>query len=687
MTGPFGRALLTDTSVALPDPPVATAAVLADAERVLAGRWLLVGEEYDLGPDPDWTVNPSSDKEWQIAQHKHYFGRNLLHALLATGDPRYLRAWSALMGSWLERMGTGFIVVSDAQVEALRLRSWVESLLLLRQAHARGLLDGGAVGDDLLRAWVDRAGHEAEYVSTHLKPVRNHRTFQLHSVFLVGVCVPQAPGAAGLVARALELLTDNLLREVLPDGVHVEMATHYHQLVAETALDVVTLADRNGIAIDPVLRQRVHAMTRWSAWLTWPDGRIPLLGDSDDGDHAALLLGAGQAFDDPELTWAGSRGARGRAPAAPSRDFPDAGYTVLTDTTPATSSAPGYDRRTHVLVDSARLGEGAHAHYDALSLVLHCDGAPAVVDPGRYTYSGDLDADGTDWRHTFKTTRAHNTVTVDGRDQTRYLSRNKHGPDAEVADRAVHVGRCIDWVAAAVRSQEYTPVHTRLVVFPLRQYLLVVDRVAPPADEGGLVPHTGELAWHLPVGAAPALADRGGATGRRSVAVDGAPARMLLDVPGDADVRVDAGWVSTLYGVKTPAPVLRAAWTTPGDGLAVTVLAPRTTGVEPLSLTATDDGVPGWEVRLRAGGEEVVDRLWLPASPGPVRTADGVDAHVGGRFLLVRSDAAGRPVLATGEGVSGAVSGVPLDDLLDGLLDDLLDGLFDDLLDDAADAG
>lgn len=675
MTGPFAEQLLTDDRVALPDLPVATSAMLADAERVLAGRWLLVGEEYELGPDPDWRLNPSADKEWQIAQHKHYFGRNLLHGLLATGDRRYLRAWSTLLRSWLDRMGTGFITVSDAQVEALRLRSWVESLLLLREAHRTGLLDGAGdlAADDLLRSWVDRMGDEARYVSTHLKPVRNHRTFQLHSVFLVGVCVPQAPGAAELVDSAVQLLTDNLLREVLPDGVHVEMATHYHQLVAETALDVVTLARRNGIRLDPGLLGRVQAMTTWSAWLTWPDGSIPLLGDSDDGDHAALLLGAGRLFDDPELTWVGSRGAAGRPPAVPSRDFPDAGYTVLTDTSPATADAAGYGRRTHVLVDTARLGEGAHAHYDALSLVLHCDGAPALVDPGRYTYSGEPDADGVDWRHTFKSTRAHNTVTVDGRDQTRYLSRNKHGPDAAVVDRAVHVGRSGDWVAAAVHSDEYPAVHTRVVLHPDRQYLLVADRVAVPEAASGQE-YSGELAWHLPVGPDPrlrAVAPPGGTAdgARRAVRVDGAPPQLLLDLPGDADVRVDPGWVSTLYGVKTPAPVVRASWTATGDGFAVTALAPRTTGVELTALTAPtfrpDDPVAAWEIRLVTPDGPVLDRLWLPRRPGPVRTPDGVDVTVGGRFLLVRYDDTGRPVRATGEQVTGTVAGVPLADLLD----------------------
>ena len=634
----FRDALLTDTSVALPDAPVATAAMLDDAARVLAGRWLLVGEEYDLGPDPDWRLNPSGDKEWQIAQHKHYFGRNLLHGLLATGDPAYLTAWARLLRSWLATMGTGFVVLSDAQVEALRLRSWVESLLLLRQAHTRGLLDGvagAAVDDDLLRAWVDRTGSEAHYVATHLKPVRNHRTFQLHSVFLVGVCVPQAPGAADLVADAVRLLTDNLLREIHPDGVHVEMATHYHQLVAETALDVAVLARRNGIALDPALLDRIHAMTHWSAWLTWPDGRIPLLGDSDDGDHRALLLGAGDLFDDPELTWAGSLGAAGRPPALPSRDFPSAGYTVLTD---GPGDGPqGFARRTHVLVDTALLGEGAHAHYDALSLTLHAGGRPALVDPGRYTYSGDLDADGTDWRHTFKTTRAHSTVTVDGRDQTRYLSRNKHGPDAEVVGRAVHVGRDGDWVVAAVRSHEYTPVHTRAVVFVRRGYLLVVDRVVSPDGDA----HTAELTWRLPADVAPRLTDLDHGT----VAVQGVPAPMLVHTPGAA-VRVDRGWVSVLYGVKHPAPVLRADLGAAGDGALVALTAVQTRdgvvpqGIQPQQDGDQDGGDRGWDVDVVVDGVPFTDRVLLPGSGTPW-----------GRFAVVRHDPGGTPVWATGEDV------------------------------------
>lgn len=606
----FLEDLLTDSSVVLPDAPRATPDRLADARRVLDGRWLLVGESYDLGANPDWRHNPSTDKEWQIAQHKHYFGRNLLHGLLETADGAYLDGWSRLLRSWLEEMGTGFITQSDAQVEALRLRSWVDSLLLLRQAFSRGLLvDNGPVDDELLRAWVERMGDEARYVATHLKPVRNHRTFQLHSVFLVGLCVPHAPGAADLVDETVDLLTDNLLREILPDGVHVEMATHYHNLVAETALHVAELAALNGIPLDPALLARTRAAATWTAWLQWPDGHIPLLGDSDDGDHAALLLGGGALFHDPALTWAGSRGTVGTPPAVASRDFPDAGYTVLSDGW--ADDPDGFARRTHILMDSARLGEGAHAHYDALSLVVHCDGRPALIDPGRYTYSGDPDAAGTDWRHAFKSTRAHNTVHVDGRDQTRYLSRNKHGPDAEVVGRHVILDeRGTDLVLASVRSAEYTPLHTRAILFVRREFLVVLDRVDSHDDQ----PHEAEVAWHLPDDVDACFSAKHTAGGWTTADVSGSPASMLLAVPDGSALSVDDGWVSVLYGVKTRAPVVRATVRGSGPLLAVTVVAPRKKGLTVADVRRNGDA---WVIRTVLDGRSRADRVRWPASAAP----------------------------------------------------------------------
>ena len=603
--------LLRRATVALPDPRAVTDAALTNAERALSGRFRLIGEEHPL---TSWRVNPSADKEWLIALHKHYFLPDLLLAHAHTGDPAYAEAFRRLLTWWLDEMTSGFIAHSDAQVEAKRLESWLAAFVLLGE---QGL---DLVGGALLRRWVRRMGEEAAYVAAHLKPVRNHRTFQLASVFSVGVLFPELTTAGDLAELGRVELTANLLTDLLPDGVHVEMSSHYHQLVTETAIDFVDLAQRNGIGLDPVLLERVHRALQWAMWLQWPDGSIPLLGDSDDGGQRALLRRGSELYDDPELLWAATLGEQGRPPSAASRRFDDAGYLVLTDGWGRDQA--GFATRTHVVYDCARLGEGSHSHYDLFSFCLHADGQPAVIDPGRYTYSSAVGDDGVDWRHTFKATTAHNTVTIDGADQTRYLSRTKHGPEVSVERARWHLGERSDWVVASARSVEYSPVHTRVLVFLLRQYLLIVDVVT--IDDGAQ--HTAELRFHLPEGE-PSLHLDG-----PQVRLVGGPVQLLTSLEAGAVATLEPGWVSLEYGVKAPAPVVTVSQSGDSDLVFASALGPRRTQGGALLLNALHRlSHNGFRVEGTLDGEPFEDTVW---------TSDGTsavdDITVDGRFAVVR---------------------------------------------------
>lgn len=211
-------------------------------------------------------------------------------------------------------------------------------------------------------------------------------------------------------------------------------------------------------------------------------------------------------------------------------------------------------------------------------------------------------------------------MTVDGRDQTRYLSRNKHGPDAEVVGRHVVLDQGgSDLVLASVRSHEYTPVHTRAVLFIRRQYVVVLDRV--DSSDGDAEAHDAELAWHLPDDATVSLLPVPAGEGWTGMTVDGAPAQMLLAAPESSDVRVDEGWVSVLYGVKTPAPVLRAAMRGTGPLVAVSVLAPRGSGVALEGITRRGDG---WVVRTVSDGRARVDLVRWPAGAAPYSSEPSV---------------------------------------------------------------
>jgi hypothetical protein len=76
---------------------------------------------------------------------------------------------------------------------------------------------------------------------------------------------------------------------------------------------------------------------------------------------------------------------------------------------------PVQGREIYAHFDAAQLGYlsiAAHGHADALSLLLHIDGYPFLVDPGTYTYHTHKI-----WRKYFVSTLAHNTITVNGYDQ------------------------------------------------------------------------------------------------------------------------------------------------------------------------------------------------------------------------------------------------------------------------------
>ena len=89
--------------------------------------------------------------------------------------------------------------------------------------------------------------------------------------------------------------------------------------------------------------------------------------------------------------------------------FPDAGLTLLRA---ASDGLPEIwcrcDGGPHGYLSIA-----AHAHADALSVEVRHGGVDVLADPGTYCYHGEAE-----WRSYFRSTIAHNTVEVNGRNQS-----------------------------------------------------------------------------------------------------------------------------------------------------------------------------------------------------------------------------------------------------------------------------
>ncbi|MBI2276826.1 MAG: alginate lyase family protein [Dechloromonas sp.] len=634
-----------DRGVVYPPVPRPSVEQLRNAEQVVAGRFEFGGERHTLGARFSWKGNPSCDKEWQIAHHKFYFAVDLAHAWRATGNPVYIRRWAELIGAWLDEMGSGYIVASDAQVEAKRIEHWVLSFVILQCRDWWNHLSAA-----LLRRFLGRVADEARYVSRHLRAGRNHRTFQLYAMFLAGVLFPEFAGARHMVSVARDKLTENLLHDFGEDGVHIELSSHYHQITLETAVAFVELARLNDVALYPALLQRLQRALEFSMWLTLPDGEVPLINDADNGDHRPLLCTASLLTGDLRLLWVGTLGGEGLPASGCARHFDSAGYFVLRNGWGR--DVASFRAAQHVFYDCGKLGEGSHSHYDLFNFTYFVDGEQLVVDPGRYTYSAEPGADGIDWRREFKSTRYHNTVTIDGLDQTRYLSKSriqppgverydrtrhaaKHGPDVEVGERSFFLGRSSDWVRASARSHEYSPVHTRTLCYVNRQYLVLLDEVA--ADDGR--EHDCDLRFHLAERwqDAVTLESQGDsvlATGGRW------QIRCLGGLPLQA--RLEAGWVSKTYGVKRPAPVIALRQTASGRLRFASVLAGSDDGVRLGAVSALDhdlSNIHGLRMEVSVNGAQYQDIL-LVRSAADIPYEDDCVSY-SGDFLLYRRSLGG----------------------------------------------
>ena len=628
------------TSVTYPELPQATESQLSNADDILDDRFTYTGESFQFDADFSWKPNPSSDKEWQIAFHKHYFLIDLIQAYHHTDNIVYLQKWQQLLESWIAEMGSGQITLSDAQVEAKRMESWCMAFMLLKGTNWHKHIQG-----DFLRQMLTRIADETHYISQNLKRVRNHRTFQLYAIYLVGILFPELALHEFFLSTSTTLLSENLLTDFQEDGVHIEMSSHYHQLVAETGTRMVELATLNKVNLSSELIERLHKAVRFSLYLQWPNGDIPLINDSDNGNHLDLLRLGSRYFNDAELMWGASLGKEGRAPIAASLCFPESGYFILGNTWGKDTQS--YAQRQHIFYDCGKLGEGSHSHYDLFNFCYYLNGQPAIIDPGRYTYSGEPDADGILWRHYFKCTAAHNIVCIDHKDQTEYLNRTKHGPDVILESRDYLLGQKVDWVSGRAISHNYSPIHERLFVYMGHNYLFIFDRLlSDDADN-----HHYELNFHLPANSKAELITNADC---HQLTSDSCEIRTLTNPEILATVK--PGWVSQYYGIKHPAPIFSLSQTGIGNktfATIVTSIESECFALQSFRAENTINSSQHFVVEFTQNGQQFCDQFIIPKNPTEGIT--NLDLHFQGKFLAYRNNSKGEVILATAQAATSII--------------------------------
>ncbi|HEX7787004.1 MAG TPA: alginate lyase family protein [Methylomirabilota bacterium] len=515
-------------------------------EAVLDNRFEFHGETHRL-PDPiAWTIDPSRDPEWQRGLHAFAYAVGLGVAYRETGDRRYRDQWIALTDSWIKAARSGLL---SADVTGRRVQNWISAYHLFVADDAR------AIPPDFHLRFLASLDEQVRFLTAHLTPDRRHRALELGAVFLAGVVFPELADAAGWRAIALPELAHGLTAELLPDGVHGSLSTEQHHLTLKHYLGIRRLAAANAIAVPAAMDAALIRALEFSMHVHNPAGIVPSFSEGDARGFLDLLRQGHELFGRDDMLFVATRGLTGTPPAARSAAFPDAGYHVVRSGWGGDGRA--YRDEQHLVLDCGPLGSEDHGHFDCLSFELYALGRPLVVDPGRPT---GRESRGTNWGVRFRSTAAHNTVTVDHRSQTRYEPRpgrpgagpNGHAPyhvagpapETRLIERVCQDG--FDLLHGSARSHEYDALHERRVVFVDGRYWAIADSLVSQRE------HFYEARFHLGEWAQ----DR--VTLKRSPTLLALVSPHLLIVAPHQEgltLELEAGHVAQRYGKKLPAPV------------------------------------------------------------------------------------------------------------------------------------
>ncbi len=513
----------------------------------LAGKHPALGFQWSWTEDDlDWHKSPDTGRLWP----RLFFDRIDYRQGNPYGDVRVV--WEP---SRLQQLVELALIASNSETDRERaillltrqLESWVRANPPGCGIHYISVMECGlrliAVCHalDIARPYLgDSAAtwHAATIiVSSHADLIRqrlslhsssgNHTIAECAGLVYAGLLFPEMKGSGDWLETGISILREEAGRQVLADGGGIERSPWYHQFV----LDLLGLVDEvcrfKGKDVPVEITAAVKRGRRFTAVFAQSPAGLPRQGDADDGYALSpyLHFPLSDSLESEQVS-----------------TFPDYGIT---------SVALSSDRSGRLLLDHGPLGmepSYGHGHADALSLVIMINGQELLVDTGTFSYTGEPE-----WRSYFRSTRAHNTVCIDGLDQAQQTTAFQWSKPymAELAGSHVMDDGVIYLRA---RHNGYASLgieHVRCTVIVPEELIIVFDQIE------GQGQHKLDLNWHL---ALEPLVDG------ETLSFDGYGQTVLMRLWGGdfslhrGETNPICGWRSPNYGIREPITTVRKSY-------------------------------------------------------------------------------------------------------------------------------
>jgi len=342
-----------------------------------------------------------------------------------TDDPEPARLCLSLLDEWIE---------ANPPFQGVNWASGIElALRVISILTVLGLIDRSLITPPQQRrlsACLEAHGFWLMRYPSRFSSANNHLIAEAAALFALGTCWVELPQAKSYADYGRQILTEEVMRQVHPDGVGAEQSPSYTSFTLEWCLLALWIGESTGAPFPASVIDRLKSAGVHLRWMLDAGDHAPRIGDDDEGRVffsgpstgenyvSSVFASLGASLNEPDLAPAmfqphlrdlffGRANANSEFPEG-AQTFESGGYTIFRRIVGG--------KKILLVLDHGPLGYlsiAAHGHADALAIWLHVDDKPVLVDAGTYLYHS-----GHGWRDYFRGTQAHNTLTIDDTDSS-----------------------------------------------------------------------------------------------------------------------------------------------------------------------------------------------------------------------------------------------------------------------------
>ncbi|MCK8827690.1 heparinase II/III family protein [Natroniella acetigena] len=446
---------------------------------LLNNKFIFLNETQSFKEQIKWKTTKGSQL-WKFNLHYFDYVLDLAIYYSLNKDKKVYLLFKELVSDWIENNYIGDGDSWHPYVISLRIVNWIKAYQLFEEK----IKSDDEFKDKFLTSIYKQSMFLSDNLEYHLGG--NHLIENGKTLLFVGLFF-EGKRAKKWFKKGKEILWKQLEEQILVDGGHYERSPMYHSIVLRDYLEVFLLLKRNDNDIPEFLINKLEKMFEFMVETSHPDKEISLFNDSafeielspkelaavgvvifnrsDFKDfaeefslYAYLMLGEEgfQKFNELEKEKSDYS----------STALAETGYYILRDN----------KNSKYLIFDCGPVGPDynpGHAHADTLSFELSVWGERLIVDSGVYGYHCES-------RNEFRSTKAHNTVTIDNLDQSEVWSKFRVAKRAKAKEK-----KWINKDNIVIIQGEHdgykrlkdSVIHERTICFVNNEYWIIVDRL------------------------------------------------------------------------------------------------------------------------------------------------------------------------------------------------------------------